>query len=769
MATENEIHLSAQSEDVTSGGFYTNGVAQPEGNSLANSDLGASVSAAEQALGGNFSIKSAGAKNGGGTVIVNSAAASGGSVAQGLHIVNPNSWNVGNNAKIGVIPSGSALLVQRGGTAQSTDLDVGGTMTVQSGGLSINTVIHNQTTGDLNPPDATTRLGGTMVVNAGATAVSTWLFRMGTEIVSGVENNPWVAGGKVIIASGGVASGGSYGENLPVGQIPNQVNTVLSGGTMLNPQLYTIKNGNVVNGTVQLDDGASLTLGPNAGGMVLIGSGAVNGGVVLGGLDTLGNGTQVYDTVLTGFSPGNEAPTYNSAAESWEGGDSDGVVLKGLSRSDITAVYNEGSNLSKVPDSLKSYLTGDNAGNYALIQTKSGGWLVMHIPGIGANGAIGLTPDGSIAFEYCYLEGTRILTPEGYRLIETLKPQDHVMVAEGDGTQKGRSLPLKWVGKKRVWIEPEADSLNLPDEESYSVKISKGAFSENVPERDLWVTPEHCFLFNGKFIPIRMLVNGKTIAYDYDRLHYTYFHLETESHSILIAEGALGESYLDTGNRAGFVAVLEPHREGNAVVFCMPPRTSLPSLERSWDDAAAPLDVSCDFAEPLWHRLAKHAGQDHFEGRAISKDPQIKLVWEENGQQKSVSFASKEEVEGGMSYLFDVSKLAGISQFSIASRTSRPCDIVGPFLDDRRHLGILVQKIYLLGKEGERCEVKGWSDSPEAEGWNNVENGILRWTAGKALVELPQEMMEKAEKCVIEVIAGGPYLALSETPERQAA
>jgi hypothetical protein len=73
-----------------------------------------------------------------------------------------------------------------------------------------------------------------------------------------------------------------------------------------------------------------------------------------------------------------------------------------------------------------------------------------------------------------------------------------------------------------------------------------------VPHRDLLVMPEHCILVQGRLIPARMLVKGRSILIDRDVVSYQYFHAELETHGILLAEGLTAESYLDTGNRAIF-------------------------------------------------------------------------------------------------------------------------------------------------------------------------------------------------------------------------
>lgn len=47
-----------------------------------------------------------------------------------------------------------------------------------------------------------------------------------------------------------------------------------------------------------------------------------------------------------------------------------------------------------------------------------------------------------------------------------------------------------------------------------------------------------------RLTPIRMLVNGGSIAYDRQKRRFTYYHIEVANHAILQAENLGMESYL---------------------------------------------------------------------------------------------------------------------------------------------------------------------------------------------------------------------------------
>ena len=73
-----------------------------------------------------------------------------------------------------------------------------------------------------------------------------------------------------------------------------------------------------------------------------------------------------------------------------------------------------------------------------------------------------------------------------------------------------------------------------------------------MPNRELRVSPDHAIAIDNRLIPARLLMNGATIMRDEHVTAVTYFHIETDQHSILLAENAPAESYLDTGNRGIF-------------------------------------------------------------------------------------------------------------------------------------------------------------------------------------------------------------------------
>ncbi len=67
--------------------------------------------------------------------------------------------------------------------------------------------------------------------------------------------------------------------------------------------------------------------------------------------------------------------------------------------------------------------------------------------------------------------------------------------------------------------------------------------------RDL--SPDHAVFVNGVLVPVKLLINGKTIIQE-KRSSVTYYHVELPEHAVILAEGLPTESYLDTGDRTNF-------------------------------------------------------------------------------------------------------------------------------------------------------------------------------------------------------------------------
>ncbi|WP_215754936.1 hypothetical protein [Acetobacter sp. P5B1] len=100
---------------------------------------------------------------------------------------------------------------------------------------------------------------------------------------------------------------------------------------------------------------------------------------------------------------------------------------------------------------------------------------------------------------------------------------------------------------------------------------------------------------------------------------------------------------------------------------------------------------------------------------------------------------------------------AGVENVQIVSRVSRPSDTIGPFVDDRRMLGVLIGKITLL--EGNKVrELTPHLNTPELSGWHAQEESSCRWTNGEALLPLGTRKPNSFAILSVEVLAAGPYI-----------
>lgn len=303
-----------------------------------------------------------------------------------------------------------------------------------------------------------------------------------------------------------------------------------------------------------------------------------------------------------------------------------------------------------------------------------------------------------------------------------------------DGTA---SSPCRvvWTGRRHVRVGHGSDNID-----HYPVRIMRDAVAPGVPARDLIVTSEHSVVIEGLLIPARMLVNGTSITVATELAAYTVHHIETEDHAIVLANGLLSESYLDTGNRSSFT-----HQRG--VV-------TLRSQTKSWErDAAATLVTDRVRVEPVWRRLASRAGSLGLRGFKPAR------------LHHSPSFA----VYTGDGTLLDgelkngwhvVSMPPGTTTIQLVSRSSRPSDVLGPFVDDRRCLGVLVGRVIFRSSISGSLQTVAHLADPDLAGWHAREHvgAASRWTNGCAMLHIDPAIVAGGGSVEIEILAGGPYL-----------
>lgn len=146
-------------------------------------------------------------------------------------------------------------------------------------------------------------------------------------------------------------------------------------------------------------------------------------------------------------------------------------------------------------------------------------------------------------FTFCFAEGTQIATVRGELRVEDLQIGDLLETADGSATA------VRWIGRQTVLtMFGPADRLHL-------VRIAAGALGNDLPHSDLTVTADHAMLVDGVLCNASALVNDVTIT----RVplaemgdSYTVYHVETEAHEIIYANGAAAETYIDHASRRVF-------------------------------------------------------------------------------------------------------------------------------------------------------------------------------------------------------------------------
>jgi Hint domain len=155
------------------------------------------------------------------------------------------------------------------------------------------------------------------------------------------------------------------------------------------------------------------------------------------------------------------------------------------------------------------------------------------------DGAISLT---NIDYTPCFCAGTRILTPSGERLVETLVAGDWVTVADGAARQ------VIWVGSTRVTAAALVANRSLRP-----VVIPADALRPGVPNQDLHVSPQHriCFetpvgelLFGSSQVLVPALhLAGSIAEIAAPTEDVVYFHVLLEDHDMLVSNGLVSESF----------------------------------------------------------------------------------------------------------------------------------------------------------------------------------------------------------------------------------
>jgi autotransporter passenger strand-loop-strand repeat protein len=422
-----------------------------------------------------------------------------------------NNYHVSGGTTLDVLSSGatSGAIVSSGGTIEyfggakpagtmhiSGATIVAGSGFVLSGGtfnngITLEAASNGQTTA------TTINSGATEIVLSGGTAIDTTVQSGGSLVVSsgGVADPAVISGGgSETISSGGTDSGA---------QISGGIQHVY--GTASGATIYTgsqvVESGGIASTTTISGGTMELTIGgATSGAITFAGAG--------GSLQI--DGTSMPGNTISGFLPGD---TFDLAGVAFDSGGS----------ADLLA----GNVLQITEGGLQYDLQLDPSQNFAgnffhLNAATSGGTLVTE----------DTTP--------CYCAGTLILTDRGEVEVDRLAIGDNVITAAG------AARPIRWIGRRSYAGRFARGSHVLP------ICIKAGALGVGQPRRDLWVSPQHAMLLEGVLIEAIDLINSVSIVQAGRVERVDYFHIELDKHDIIIAEGALAESFVDDDSRGIF-------------------------------------------------------------------------------------------------------------------------------------------------------------------------------------------------------------------------
>jgi hypothetical protein len=299
----------------------------------------------------------------------------------------------------------------------------------------------------------------------------------------------------------------------------------------------------------------------------------------------------------------------------------------------------------------------------------------------------------------CFAAGTLIRTPRGDVAVETLKVGDVVLTASGE------MRAVKWVGHADIdFRRTPRGGPGLP------IRIAADAFGPARPSQDLYLSSGHSVcvdLLGEVLIPVGYLVNGSTIA-EIDTDAISYWHVELDSHDILVANNLPAESYLAMSNRGGFEefrGVLPTQVEGRERThgdFCRPVITGGPTL---------------DFVR---QRLA--ARVEEIGWKAI-RDPDLHLTVDGRIVRPLAE-------DGSAAFLFR----ADAKDVRLMSNTFNPKTFGS---SDNRTLGVMLLGLALSGSGGEPRRI-ALDDDRLGGGLHHVEDhagSLRRWTNGEFVLD----------------------------------
>ena len=575
-----------------------------------------------------------------------------------------------------IVNGGTTLTVLNGGTIVNATVMATGTILVQSGGVDSGSIISSGGTETVTGSAMGDQIGGTQfaggtvsgetILNGGSVTVQatgidsgSTILTSGFELVLGSANLDQISGIQLVSAATAVVSnetvfnGGSVDLFL-AGAIAN--NLTISSGGYLNINGHAVASNTVLNGgTLELQSAKA----------VLSGSLTFSGA---GDLEVTGNTSSGYGdlAVISGFGAGD--------------------VIDLTSATSVGAA-GSAATLSTTTSGGDTYATVSGGGS---VQT-------FIFAGTTIAGSLTLGTDGAggeqLTEVACFLPGTLILTDRGEVPVERLRTGDTVV------TVSGAERRLCWIGHGKALATRGRRTAATP------LIVRKGALGDNVPHQDLRITKGHSLYFDGVLIPVEFLVNHRSILWDDHAREVTVYHLELDTHDVLLANGAPAESYRDDGNRWLFQ-----------------------NANTGWDQPAkapcVPVLTGGPVVDAVWRRLLERAGA--VVRVPLTEDPDLHLTVDG----ARIEAAQKDD---GV-HVFRVPASAG--SVRIGSRAVVPQEL--GLARDPRCLGVALRHVAV--RQGTRFRTVLANDPQLESGFHLFEegNGFV-WTDGDAA--LPMDLL----------------------------
>jgi hypothetical protein len=142
----------------------------------------------------------------------------------------------------------------------------------------------------------------------------------------------------------------------------------------------------------------------------------------------------------------------------------------------------------------------------------------------------------------CFCADTKIMTTTGEKPVQDITTEDTLLTVDGVETR------VHWLGVQTINPNVRHPGSVTP------VRITSGALGDGLPKRDLRLSPDHALAIDGYLINAGALVNGTTIYREHNTLSegLTYYHIETDAHELILAEGVAAETFADFSARVDF-------------------------------------------------------------------------------------------------------------------------------------------------------------------------------------------------------------------------